>query len=151
MRGGGAAATSLPQLLYNRTVEKILSRLARPPNYDDKGKVDPHAVWAQDVVNEVRAQFSERPGIMEGHQKPDYARCVAIVTEAALAEMRRPGALALCFPIGVGFVFRFLGSFQASHPRTHSRMAPAWFPWWLPGGSGWLPACSRSVSLAAPP
>ncbi len=44
---------SLPQLLYNRTVEKILSRLARPPNHDSKGKVDPHAVWAQDVVNEV--------------------------------------------------------------------------------------------------
>ena len=67
---------------------------------------------AQDVVNEVRAQFAERPGIMTGHQKPDYARCVAIVTKAALQEMKRPGALALCFPISVGFVFRFLGSFQ---------------------------------------
>ena len=67
---------------------------------------------AQDVVTEVRAQFSERPGIMDGTQKPDYARCVAIVTEAALQEMKKPGLLALTFPIAVGFVFRFLGSFS---------------------------------------
>ena len=53
VRAGAVVSTSLPQLLYNRTVEKILSRLARPPNHDSKGKVDPHAVWAQDVVNEV--------------------------------------------------------------------------------------------------
>ena len=82
----------------------------------------------QDVVTEVRAQFSERPGIMDGTQKPDYARCVAIVTKAALSEMRKPGALALLFPIAVGFCFRFLGSLQVyfaemiaeiarSHPR----------------------------------
>ena len=53
VRAGAVVSSSLPQLLYNRTVEKILSRLARPPNHDSKGKVDPHAVWAQDVVNEV--------------------------------------------------------------------------------------------------
>jgi len=67
---------------------------------------------AQDVVHEVRAQFAERPGIMDGSQKPDYARCVAIVTAAALQEMKRPGALALGFPIAVGFAFRFLGSYS---------------------------------------
>ena len=42
---------------------------------------------AQDVVNEVRRQFSERPGIMDGSQKPDYNRCVSIVTEAAEASV----------------------------------------------------------------
>ena len=56
VRASAGVSTSLPQLLYNRTVEKILSRLARPPNHDSKGKVDPHAVWAQDVVNEVTAR-----------------------------------------------------------------------------------------------
>jgi len=67
---------------------------------------------AQDVVTEVRLQFAEYPGIMDGTQKPDYNRCVAIVTAAALKEMRKPGALALCFPITVGFVFRIVGSLQ---------------------------------------
>ena len=55
----GAPATTLPQLLYNRTVAKILSRLARPPNHDEKGKVDPHAVWAQ-VCAFKRRNFKRR-------------------------------------------------------------------------------------------
>jgi len=67
---------------------------------------------AQDVVNEVRRQFAERPGIMDYSQSPDYNQCVAIVTEAALQEMKKPGALALFFPVGVGFVFRFIGGLQ---------------------------------------
>ena len=84
---------------------------------------------AQDVVNEVRAQFAERPGIMDGSQKPDYARCVAIVTAAALSEMKRPGALAIMFPIGVGFVFRFLGSHLGrpllGDPHAHAAPSPS--------------------------
>mmetsp|Transcript_28133 Transcript_28133/g.59150 ORF Transcript_28133/g.59150 Transcript_28133/m.59150 type:complete len:284 (+) Transcript_28133:1-852(+) len=67
---------------------------------------------AQDVVEEVRQQFAERPGIMDGSQKPDYNRCVAIVTKASLSEMRKPGALALLLPIGTGFVFRGVGALQ---------------------------------------
>ena len=67
---------------------------------------------AQDVVTEVRAQFAERPGIMDGTQKPDYARCVAIVTKASLSEMKRPGLLALSLPVTVGFTFRCIGSLQ---------------------------------------
>jgi len=67
---------------------------------------------AQDVVTEVRRQFAERPGIMDGSQKPDYNRCVAIVTKAALSEMKRPAALALAVPILTGFGFRILGSLQ---------------------------------------
>ncbi|CAE5964645.1 unnamed protein product [Arabidopsis arenosa] len=64
---------------------------------------------AQEVVNEVRRQFIERPGIMEYKEKPDYSRCVAIVASAALREMIKPGALAIASPIVVGLVFRILG------------------------------------------
>ena len=61
VRASGAAVPSLPQLIYNRSVAKILMRLGRTVNYDVKGKVDPHAVWAQDVVNEVAAELSSLP------------------------------------------------------------------------------------------
>ncbi|KAG5538150.1 hypothetical protein RHGRI_025282 [Rhododendron griersonianum] len=64
---------------------------------------------AQEVVNEVRRQFIERPGIMEYKEKPDYGRCVAIVASASLREMIKPGALAIVSPIAVGLVFRILG------------------------------------------
>ncbi|MCA9400991.1 MAG: sodium-translocating pyrophosphatase [Candidatus Omnitrophica bacterium] len=58
------------------------------------------------VVVEVRKQFKEIPGIMEGTGKPDYARCVSIVTTAALNEMKFPAILAIITPVAVGF---FLG------------------------------------------
>ncbi|KAK9923949.1 hypothetical protein M0R45_032345 [Rubus argutus] len=64
---------------------------------------------AQEVVKEVRRQFIERPGIMEYKEKPDYARCVAIVASASLREMIKPGALAIVSPIAVGIVFRIFG------------------------------------------
>ena len=63
VRADTPLTTTLPQLVYNRTVEKILSRLARPPNHDNKRKVDPHAVWAQDVVNEVVAELASLPPV----------------------------------------------------------------------------------------
>jgi len=66
---------------------------------------------AQVVINEVRRQFRERPGIMEGREKPDYARCVDIVTVAALREMVAPGLLAVLTPIVVGFTFRYLSPY----------------------------------------
>ena len=72
----------------------------------------PHSPHFRHCGSQVRAQFAERPGIMDGSQKPDYARCVGIVTKAALSEMRKPGALALFLPIATGFVFRFIGSLQ---------------------------------------
>jgi len=55
------------------------------------------------LVNEVRRQFREMPGIMDGTQTPDYARCVAISTAAAQKELLGPGILAICLPILVGF------------------------------------------------
>jgi K(+)-stimulated pyrophosphate-energized sodium pump len=60
---------------------------------------------AFELINEVRRQFRENPGIMEGTVKPDYARCVAIVTAAAQKELLGPGILAIALPIAVGFGF----------------------------------------------
>jgi K(+)-stimulated pyrophosphate-energized sodium pump len=55
------------------------------------------------VVNEVRRQFKEKPGIMEFKEKPDYAKCVDIVTGAAQRELLGPGILAIATPILVAF------------------------------------------------
>jgi len=60
---------------------------------------------AMDMVKEVRRQFREIPGIMEGTGKPEYEKCVAISTKASIREMIAPGALALLSPIIVGFAF----------------------------------------------
>ncbi len=59
---------------------------------------------AYTIVNEVRRQFKEIPGIMEGTAKPDYAKCVGISTSAAMRELAKPGALAVVTPLLVGFV-----------------------------------------------
>eukprot|EP00252_Welwitschia_mirabilis_P004132 TRINITY_DN14337_c0_g1_i1.p1 TRINITY_DN14337_c0_g1~~TRINITY_DN14337_c0_g1_i1.p1 ORF type:complete len:803 (+),score=146.47 TRINITY_DN14337_c0_g1_i1:450-2858(+) len=64
---------------------------------------------AQEVVNEVRRQFIDRPGIMNRTEKPDYGRCVAIVASSALQEMIKPGALAVISPVIIGVIFKFLG------------------------------------------
>ena len=56
------------------------------------------------IVNEVRRQFREIPGLMEGTGRPDYARCVDISTRGALREMIVPGLMAVVVPIATGFV-----------------------------------------------
>jgi K(+)-stimulated pyrophosphate-energized sodium pump len=62
------------------------------------------------VVEEVRAQFAEKPGIMEGTEKPDYARSVAIVTKAAQREMILPSLIPIVIPGIVGILsYRALG------------------------------------------
>ena len=59
---------------------------------------------AGEMVEEVRRQFKEKKGILEGKEKPDYGRCVAISTKAALNEMILPGILAIIVPILVGIL-----------------------------------------------
>jgi K(+)-stimulated pyrophosphate-energized sodium pump len=59
------------------------------------------------VINDVRAQFKEKPGILAGTERPDYGRCVDIVTRGALREMIVPGLLAVLMPIFVGLIFRY--------------------------------------------
>jgi len=56
------------------------------------------------IVEEVRRQFKEMKGIMEGKTEPDYARCVDIVTKASLKELMLPGIIAVVSPLLVGFV-----------------------------------------------
>lgn len=58
---------------------------------------------AMEMVNEVRRQFREIPGIMEYEAEPEYEKCVAISTEASLKQMLLPGAIALVVPVIVGF------------------------------------------------
>jgi K(+)-stimulated pyrophosphate-energized sodium pump len=60
---------------------------------------------AMDMVNEVRRQFREIPGIMEYKAKPEYEKCVEISTKASIREMIAPGAIALLAPVLVGFAF----------------------------------------------
>ena len=60
---------------------------------------------AMDMVQEVRRQFREIPGIMEYKAKPEYEKCVAISTKASIREMMLPGAIALITPLIVGFAF----------------------------------------------
>ena len=61
------------------------------------------------VINEVRRQFRENPGILKGTSKPNYARCVDIVTVGALKEMILPGLIAVGMPVAVGIIFRLFG------------------------------------------
>jgi K(+)-stimulated pyrophosphate-energized sodium pump len=64
---------------------------------------------AGSIIEEVRRQFRENPGIMEGKVRPDYARAVDITTSAALREMIAPGLLAVVVPVAVGLIFRASG------------------------------------------
>ena len=59
---------------------------------------------AFDMIKEVRRQFKEIPGLLEGKAKPDTARCVDIATRAALRKMIAPGALAVLSPVVIGFL-----------------------------------------------
>ncbi len=70
---------------------------------------------AMDMVNEVRRQFREIPGLLEGEGKAEYGRCVEISTRAALREMLPPGIIAIATPIAIGFLMgaEALGGYMA--------------------------------------
>jgi K(+)-stimulated pyrophosphate-energized sodium pump len=70
---------------------------------------------AMSMVEEVRRQFREIPGIMEGKGKPEYDKCVAISTEASIRKMMLPGAIAIVAPLIIGFLLgpEALGGFLA--------------------------------------
>jgi K(+)-stimulated pyrophosphate-energized sodium pump len=59
---------------------------------------------AQQIVVEVRRQFKEIPGLIEGTADPDYERCVGISTESAIREMLLPGIIAVLVPVGIAFL-----------------------------------------------
>ena len=64
---------------------------------------------AMEMVEEVRRQFREIPGIMEGTGQPEYDKCVAISTEASLREMMLPGLLTIGFPLAIAFIPMIFG------------------------------------------
>ena len=70
---------------------------------------------AMDLVNEVRRQFREIPGILEGTGKPEYGKCVEISTKAALREMLAPGVITIVTPVLIGVVMgpEALGAYMA--------------------------------------
>ena len=80
---------------------------------------------AYKMIEEVRRQFREKPGLMKGTEKPDYKSCVSISTTAALHEMLLPGAMAVVVPILVGIVLgvEALGGLQAGALVTGVLMA----------------------------
>ena len=88
------APTMLPGLLIGAMMPYLFSALTMMA----VGKA------AHEIVLEVRRQFQEIPGLMEGTGKPDYKTCVGMSTESALREMILPGALAVLVPIIVGHV-----------------------------------------------
>ncbi|HLF70928.1 MAG TPA: sodium-translocating pyrophosphatase, partial [Dehalococcoidia bacterium] len=79
---------------------------------------------AGSIIEEVRRQFREDPGIMAGTSRPDYGRAVDITAKAALREMIAPGLLAVGAPIAVGLIFRFARGEDI--PGTDIKDASGW-------------------------
>ncbi len=122
---GSAALAAF--LLFSAYLDEVTALTGRPFHSVDLGKIEVFigallgamlVFWfsalaikavgraAYYVINEVRRQFRENPDIMAGAAKPDYARCVDIVTGGALRQMVAPGLLAVLVPVAVGLVLR---------------------------------------------
>ncbi len=72
---------------------------------------------AYSIINNVREQFKNNPGIMKGTSKPDYGECVDIATKAALGKMVLPGLLVVGMTVGTGVIFRWI-YYAAGAPPT---------------------------------
>lgn len=78
---------------------------------------------AQTIIEEVRRQFRENPGIMQGTSDPDYGTCVDIVTKSALKAMILPGILPVAAPVLVGFIYKSFGNPTDSTPLGAASVA----------------------------
>ncbi len=87
-----------PKVIAGMFIGGMLPFLFAAMTMDAVGKA------AFSMIEEVRRQFREIPGIMEGEATPDYARCVDISTKAALVQMRIPGVMAVVAPLIIGFL-----------------------------------------------
>jgi K(+)-stimulated pyrophosphate-energized sodium pump len=73
---------------------------------------------AYSIINNVREQFKNNPGIMRGTSKPDYGQCVDIATKSALQKMVVPGLLVVGMTVGVGLIFKWLYQFGVGLGNT---------------------------------
>jgi K(+)-stimulated pyrophosphate-energized sodium pump len=96
---GIAFALDNPLVLIGLIIGAMLPFLFSSFLMDAVGKA------AGSIITEVRRQFKEIPGIMDGTGKPEYGKCVDIVTKAALREMALPGVMAVAAPLVVGFLW----------------------------------------------
>jgi len=96
--GLGAVHLTNPKLITGLFIGGMLPYLFGAMTMSAVGRA------AMQMVDEVRRQFREIPGLMAGTGKPDYARCVEISTDAALKEMVVPGLMAVAAPLAVGYI-----------------------------------------------
>lgn len=96
--GGEGINLLRPQILVGLVIGAMLPFIFSALTMQAVGRA------AQGIVDEVRRQFREIPGLMEGTAKPDSARCVDISTRGALREMIVPGIMAVLAPIATGFI-----------------------------------------------
>ncbi len=96
------------------------------------------------MVNEVRRQFREIKGIMEGTAKPDYARCVDIATRGALKELTMPAVLAIVTPIVLGVLFgvRAVGGLLVG-----AVVSGVFLAFWMANGGGALDNAKKYIEL----